>query len=370
MDTETAPIRERPVRGVAPARPPAPERSASPRTPSGQLAIPAKPAAVTGANAAAVTASAVAVSGPPGWAAAAAVGAVAAGVIVYRRVRRRSPSRSGFSRSAGLFGGRRRPLFGASPFGGGRTSRSTRARGGSPFGPGSPRSSANRPSPRSRPGTPGSGGRGRPGQTWRTRAGRLASALAARFGRWTARLLWRLLRALARALWHGLCFIVRQAVGKEAAGETRNTRPTVDRGDNPPPAVATPARPTVEGVPMPNTTPEPIGPVYQAARAFERVSAEYKIEGTMELRTEAYELPHTLNAIAAGIQHRVSYYATEAVVAEYSAAVKSLAEAVQSVANQAKNLGEQFDALHRERVDRILRPMPNEQRWDTTNNPR
>jgi hypothetical protein len=125
-----------------------------------------------------------------------------------------------------------------------------------------------------------------------------------------------------------------------------------------------------EGDTMTRPAPQPIGPVYTAARALHKVAVDYTVRGTMELRTEAWEFPHTLAAVAGAIRARVSHCTQEAVDPAYAAALAQIAATVDAAAMAARNLGPAFDSLHKREIDRILQPRPNESKWDTTNNAR
>jgi hypothetical protein len=116
------------------------------------------------------------------------------------------------------------------------------------------------------------------------------------------------------------------------------------------------------------TTPTPVGPVYTAARQVHAAAVEHKIRGMLELRTEAYEFPHTLAEVAAAIRTRAEYYGTEAVEPEYAHMVAAVAATVDAAADAARRLGEAFDALHQAELRRLLAPRPNEEKWDVSQN--
>jgi hypothetical protein len=114
--------------------------------------------------------------------------------------------------------------------------------------------------------------------------------------------------------------------------------------------------------------PQPVGPVYQAARRVHATAAEYTVKGVMELRTEAYEFPWTIKEIANAVRARVAHCTKEAVQPEYAQALNQIATTVDAAAQAAARLGEAFDALHFTEVRRILAPRPGEDKWDIANN--
>lgn len=120
---------------------------------------------------------------------------------------------------------------------------------------------------------------------------------------------------------------------------------------------------------MANTkAPQPIGPVYTAARQVHAVAVEHTVKGTMELRTEAYEFPWTIAELAAAVRARADHCTKEAVDPAYAQALVQIATTVDAAAQAAARLGPAFDALHQTEVNRILKPRPNESKWDTVNN--
>lgn len=126
--------------------------------------------------------------------------------------------------------------------------------------------------------------------------------------------------------------------------------------------------PTMAGNGNQHKAPQPVGPVYQAARRVHATAVEYTVKGTMELRTEAWEFPYTIGELAAAIRARVQHCTREAVDPAYAQALAQIASTVDAAAQAAANLGPAFDALHKREIDRILRPRANEDKWDTTAN--
>lgn len=121
--------------------------------------------------------------------------------------------------------------------------------------------------------------------------------------------------------------------------------------------------------PLP-AAPAPVGPVYTAARQVHAVAVNSQIKGTMELRTEAWEFPHTIQALADAISARATLCTREAVDPAYAAHLMQIAATVQAAAQAARSLGPAFDALHEKEIRRITQPRPNEAKWDTSANGR
>lgn len=364
------------------------------------LTVPAKPAAVTAANVATIAGTAVAAAGPAGWAVAAAgAGAVGAGVIARRILRRRRGTSSSASRWSTPRLGRFRPFRSGSTGGGStgrRTGASPTANGGRAGRP-SPTASGGRvgkPSPHPRPPgtsrTPGSTpARNRPtgsrGQAPKSFAGRVARRAGAAVARGTGRAARAGGRVLRKRLWPWMRRIVRRKIlhqpdpapatakakPQPATPPRRQTRATVRRPVN---QQARPSNTRTEGnssmadarngLPV----PAPDGPVYAAARNVLAAASEHTPKGMLEVRNFAWASPYSIKAFADAYRLLAEASRNQPVESEWGQAVMAIATLLDSAAEAARKLGPGFDDLHFDLVRRLLNPRPGEAMWDTVNN--
>lgn len=388
------------------------------------LTVPARPAMVTGANAVALAASSVVAAGATGAIAVAAGVAAVGGVAIVKGVRGRGSGRSLLSRSsrprsggtsgsmpgprrlgrssaggtvyrsgatrartAGPVAATRRAAAGAAGWLGlGRMpSRTSRSAGGSgsgrtstpsvrtPRGQASgrasvPRTAVSRPSA-SRPsaGRPGgastatASGRSKPKRPIRDWVGRLA-ARAARRG-------WKRLRKWFR---RNILGIPDKPAKATKPKPERKVGATVSRPDTTTPTPKTTTHkgdtPMAPGAQLPTLAPS--SPVYDAARRFHAVAADYHVKGTLELRGEMHELHHTIAELAAGIRARVAECQVSAVDPTILEALVRIASVIDTAAQTARQIGPAFDEVHHAEIHRLVQPRQGEAKWDTANNPR
>ena len=117
-----------------------------------------------------------------------------------------------------------------------------------------------------------------------------------------------------------------------------------------------------------NAAPQPSSVFWQAARQLHAAAAKFKPRGMIEVRAECYELPHALTEIAGALRTRAQECTKQPLEAPLAAAIMQIATCVDTAAQASRSLGPAFDGLHPTEVNRILKPRPNEQAWDTTNN--
>lgn len=110
------------------------------------------------------------------------------------------------------------------------------------------------------------------------------------------------------------------------------------------------------------------GPLYQAARQFRAAASAHTVKGTMEHRNEAYDMSFAVAELSEAIRARVAHCGQDGVEPAYQQLLASIAGMVDTAAVGAKRLGPAFDDLHREKIKRILNPLPGEAKWDTTVN--
>lgn len=456
--------------------------------PTTTLTVPAKPAAVTSANVAALAGTAVAATGPLGVALATVVaGGAAGGYAVYRAVSHRRANRAaalGYPAGMTGGGGRGTPRVGragaATPGGRSAGSRSAGSGRGSAAGSGrGPAGGSSRSGGAATPkgkglfglgrsGTSKAGGRGSTaggrgaGTSGHRRAGsapgsgsrspltagkvaaarrklsnrrepgpRLSDAIRSATGRTqsgarpTGREAFRnarravtgdnpkkrgTVRRAAAGLAAGLVAADKaqrerwQARKRaEAARQAKNDRAAAGRPQTRPQTPTQPQRRTGSTVRRPNThqpqpntsrppvstpggtspssngrnpvmsaqgqhTPQPTSLFFQSARQLFANAVKFKPKGMIEVRTEAYELPHSLQDIAAALRARAQECTKQPLHSNFAAALVQIAATVESASQASRTLGPAFDALHPTEVARILKPRVNEGAWDTTNN--
>lgn len=422
------------VTAPAPAKPTAPPKPASaskskaaqpdPRT---TLTVPAKPAAVTAANVAAIGGTAAAAAGPVGWAVAAAVAAAGGGFYVARRVVRRS--RAETARTATVIGGG----SGLGRLGGGSAGRS-RGTGvgglgrGARAGTSAPGSSAGRAvAGRRWPSLGRSRGQARTSRGGGTTGGRDAGGRRGALGQigrglgavgrgaaGPARAAWKAAKtrrantkaaraagtkgpgmvARARRLMHRNV-LGKPATAKPDAGKRttagadgaakrppRRTGTTIRRAPDPtvgadqtqrgpvpkPDRRSTERKPTMSGNGNTNGGPQPSSHFWRSAQQLHGAAAKFEPRGMIEVRNECFELPHALGEIAAALRVRAQAVTKQPLQPALAAAIMQIAACVDTAAQASRQLGPAFDNLHPTEVARILKPRPNEQAWDVSNN--
>jgi hypothetical protein len=364
-----------------PTAPPTPQPTASrpvsarPSAPN-RLAVPAKPAAVTAGNAAALVTSVAMVAGPVAWTAAAAAGGVAASVYAARKIRRsrRAPrvgSAGGNARSGGR-SGFRWPGFGGSRRSASSPSAGARGRATPTGRPAAPRPPGSKPSPRPRQPVstrPNTRNRRPAGNPVTRASGRLARAIARGTGRalrWGALGLARLTGRALAFLWRAFRRAVRSLIDAEAQPQpapppVRDTQPTVNRpteGTRPMPEPSAPL----------DQVPTGTSPLFVAARRLHAVAVDHEIGGMLEMRTEAHELPLVLTEVTAAIQARIDKCGQLPIEPDYAQALAAIAASLVAIATSSRRMGPLFDDLHAEKILRLLKPQINEGKWDTVQN--
>lgn len=443
--------------------------------PATTLTVPAKPAAVTGANLAAIVGTAVAATGPVGVAVATVAAAGGAGgYAAYRAVARRRArnntaapyaavggtgrsggaprlGRAGSASPGGRAGGARpspSPRGGAGRSGGGASTLGKGGRLGALFGGrkgggaaagGAGRSATGRTGGsaghRRAGSTPGSGSRGpltagkvaaarRKIAARREPGPRLSDAVRKATARTdgkrpTAGQAWRAARHAITGdnpkkrgtLRRAAAGLVAGAVAAdkaqreqwkarkraEAARKAKNDRVATPKAQpsTPPrqtggtvrrPATSAPHEQKRQPTPTPRpgstisnernpvmnsqgqSTPQPTSQFWQSARQLLANAVQFKPKGMIEVRTEAYEMPHSLAEIAQAIRARAQECTKQPLHPNLAAALMQIAATVESASQASRTLGPAFDALHPTEVTRILKPRVNEAAWDTTNN--
>lgn len=114
--------------------------------------------------------------------------------------------------------------------------------------------------------------------------------------------------------------------------------------------------------------PQPSSPFYHAARQVHAAAAQFEPRGMMQVRTEAYEMPHSLGEIAAALRVRAQACTKQPLHPQLAQAIAQVASCVDAAAQAARQIGPAFDGLHPTEVARVLQPRPNEQAWDVANN--
>jgi hypothetical protein len=115
-------------------------------------------------------------------------------------------------------------------------------------------------------------------------------------------------------------------------------------------------------------TPQPSSHFWHSARALHAAAAKFQPRGMMEVRTETAELPHALAEVAQALRTRAQACTKHPLHPQIAQLLMQVSACVDSAAHASKQLYPAFDALHPTEVTRILKPRPDEGKWDTVNN--
>lgn len=160
----------------------------------------------------------------------------------------------------------------------------------------------------------------------------------------------------------------RRHTGGTVRRPTQPTDPSGRRAPAPRPTTRTSERTPTMGDTQTAGGPQPTSPFFHAARQVHATAAKFEPRGMMEVRGETYEMPHSLDEIAAALRVRAQACTKQPLHPQLAHAIAQVAACVDSAAQAARQLGPAFDALHPTEVARILKPRPNEQAWDVANN--
>jgi hypothetical protein len=114
--------------------------------------------------------------------------------------------------------------------------------------------------------------------------------------------------------------------------------------------------------------PQPSSHFWQSAQQLHGAAAKFQPRGMMEVRAETAELPFALAEIAQALRTRAQACTKHPLHPQIAQLLMQVSSCVDAAAHASKQLFPAFDALHPTEVARILKPRPDEGKWDTVNN--